>query len=191
MALFTPLRARTPVTGRRRARTVASAAAVLCSLVAALVTAAPPAGATVPARNTAETKIGYDILRLMNSERAVYHLPALRMNSRLLYSARQHDVTMSRYNTMSHQCPGEAFFATRITRSGYHWSYAGENIGWNSVMSLQGVGALQRTMYNEKAPNNGHRLNILSSRYRDVGIDIYLDRAHHKVWMTQDFGRLA
>jgi uncharacterized protein YkwD len=44
-------------------------------------------------------------------------------------------------------------------------------------------------MYNEKAPNNGHRLNILSSKFRQVGVDVYLDRTHHKVWLTTDFGR--
>ena len=43
-------------------------------------------------------------------------------------------------------------------------------------------------MYNEVAPYDGHRLNILNRHYRDVGIDIYMDAAHHKMWLTQDFG---
>jgi len=43
-------------------------------------------------------------------------------------------------------------------------------------------------MYNEVAPYNGHRLNILSRTYRDVGVYIYMDGTHHKMWLTVDFG---
>jgi hypothetical protein len=46
-------------------------------------------------------------------------------------------------------------------------------------------------MYNEVAPNDAHRVNILSTTYREVGIDIYMDNVHHKLWMTQDFGLAA
>ncbi|MDT4945595.1 MAG: hypothetical protein QOH14_2328, partial [Pseudonocardiales bacterium] len=30
---------------------------------------------------------------------------------------------------------------------------------------------------------------ILNPVYRDVGVDIYMDGAHHKMWLTEDFGR--
>jgi uncharacterized protein YkwD len=55
-------------------------------------------------------------------------------------------------------------------------------------MTSGGVLLLQRLMYNERPPENGHRVNILNRHFRDVGIDIYMDRVHHKVWMTTDFG---
>jgi uncharacterized protein YkwD len=42
-------------------------------------------------------------------------------------------------------------------------------------------------MYNEVAPNNGHRLNILSTRFKDVGIDVVIDTTHGKLWLTEDF----
>jgi uncharacterized protein YkwD len=90
---------------------------------------------------------------------------------------------------MSHQLPGEAFFATRFQKAGYHWQYAGENVGWNSRTSKAGVLMLEKVMYAEKAPYDGHRLNILGKHYRDVGIDVYIDKKHHKVWLTTDFGR--
>jgi hypothetical protein len=41
----------------------------------------------------------------------------------------------------------------------------------------------------EVAPNNAHKLNIVSKSFRDVGVDIYMDAAHHRMWLTQDFGR--
>ena len=66
---------------------------------------------------------------------------------------------------------------------------AGENIGWNTDLRTQGIQSLERDMYNEKAPDNGHRLNILDKHFTQVGIDIYYDAAHQKIWFTQDFGQ--
>ncbi|HET8582442.1 MAG TPA: CAP domain-containing protein, partial [Jatrophihabitans sp.] len=104
-------------------------------------------------------------------------------------SAMSHDLTMARHNTMSHRLRGEAYFTTRISRAGYRWNYAGENIGWSSWMSESGVLALERYMYAERAPYDAHRRTILDRHYRDVGVAVHLDRRHHKVWLTVDFGR--
>ena len=90
---------------------------------------------------------------------------------------------------MSHQLPGELSLGARITRTGYRWSYIGENVAWNSDISKAGVLLLQRLMYNETPPNDGHRQNILSRAFKHVGVDVYIDRVHHKVWLTTDFGR--
>ena len=43
-------------------------------------------------------------------------------------------------------------------------------------------------MYNEKPPDDGHRRNILSKTYVDVGIDVISDSVHGKAHIT-DFGR--
>jgi uncharacterized protein YkwD len=176
---------------RRPGRIVRLAAAPLLALtlLLSLVTLAGPAQAATTRRTAAEVQYGRAVFQVLNAERAANHLPALRFDQRLRLSARWHNLSMARYNTLSHQVPGEAAFTRRISRAGYHWSYAGENIGWNSAMNQRAVVALQKIMYNEKAPNNGHRLNILNRHYRNVGIDVYLDRAHHKVWLTTDFGR--
>jgi len=104
-------------------------------------------------------------------------------------SARKHSEDMANYNTMSHQLPNEPYFGKRIDNqcgSG-NWTYAGENVGWNSDMSLNGVAKLVDIMAQEKAPDNGHRLNILSTHYTNVGAGVYLDYTHNKVWITQDF----
>ena len=42
-----------------------------------------------------------------------------------------------------------------------------------------------------RPPNDGHRRNILSSTFTVVGVDIYLDPAHGRLWLTEDFARLA
>ncbi len=143
-----------------------------------------------PAAVPLNVQYANSVLSLMNQERAANGRPALRMNSLLIRSAHAHNLTMARYNTMSHQLPNEPFFANRILAAGYNYSTAGENIGWNSDRSLSGVIGLQKVMYNEVPPDDGHRLNILSGSYRDVGIDVYFDTAHGKVWLTEDFGSL-
>jgi uncharacterized protein YkwD len=129
------------------------------------------------------------MLNSLNVERRWNHEAPLRMNTKLIKSAHAHNLAMARANTMSHQLPGEAFFADRISRAGYNWESAGENIGWNSDLSQTGIYYLERVMYHEKAPNDGHRQNILSRSYINVGIDVYYDAAHNKVWFTQDFGQ--
>jgi uncharacterized protein YkwD len=41
-------------------------------------------------------------------------------------------------------------------------------------------------MLNEKPPDDGHRLNILSSAFGFIGIAVFRDGSG-TVWMTQDF----
>ena len=45
---------------------------------------------------------------------------------------------------------------------------------------------LTRSMLDEKPPDDGHRLNILSSAFTHIGISVYRDSSG-TVWMTQDF----
>ncbi|MDT4916832.1 MAG: hypothetical protein QOH89_1532 [Pseudonocardiales bacterium] len=170
-------------------RVILLIALLVAGLTAGAVVTASPAGAAVPARTDLEKRIDWAILRLVNKERAIFGLRPLRMVSQLRLSARRHNVQMAAYNEMSHQLPGEPDFTTRMSNAGYQWSWAGENIAWNSEMTLPGVTLLQRLMYHEKPPNDAHRLNILSTHYRNIGVDVYLDRAHHKVWLTTDFGK--
>jgi uncharacterized protein YkwD len=179
-----------PATTRRfRGRLVPAllAVGVAGSLIAAPVTmssasAATPSAATGRSYATA-------MLKTLNAERKSHHLGALKMNTKLIASAHSHNLTMARTNTMAHQERGEAAFSTRITRAGYSWRAAGENIGWNSVQTNAGLQSLEKSMFAEKAPNDGHRRNILNGTYRDIGIDVYFDKTHHKMWFTQDLGR--
>jgi uncharacterized protein YkwD len=131
------------------------------------------------------------MLKVLNQERIAHHLRPLTMNSKLILSAHRHNLAMAKADEMSHQVKGEKFFADRITAAHYNWMSAGENIGWNSQMTRPGLRYLEREMYHEKAPDNGHRLNILDHSFRNVGIDVYFDKAHNKMWFTQDFGQPA
>ncbi len=93
---------------------------------------------------------------------------------------------------LSHQCPGEPALGARETAAGVHWTAAGENIGEGGPVAnapaaiAQMATALAQSMLNEKPPDDGHRLNILSSTFTHIGIAVGRDGAG-TVWMTQDF----
>jgi uncharacterized protein YkwD len=183
------LPARYPTARRSgRLRALVVTAAMFLGIFTGVLTAAAPASATVPPRTSLESEIAWAVKAVMNAERSLYGLPPLWMSSKLQLSARRHDVLMAKYNTMSHELPYEPSLGRRITLTGYYWNYAGENIAWNSEMTKAGVILLQKLMYGEKAPNDGHRLNILNRHYRHVGVDVYMDKTNHKVWLTTDFG---
>jgi uncharacterized protein YkwD len=145
-----------------------------------------------PTQSQLGSSYANNLLGMLNDERAANGLPALTMNAKLIQSAHTHNLDMARQNEMSHQLAGEAFFADRIEAAGYNYQYAGENIGWNSVQTLDGVRQLEQIMYDEKPPGEtGHRENILSKNYTNVGIDVYFDNVNGKVWLTEDFGKPA
>jgi RNA polymerase sigma factor (sigma-70 family) len=145
-------------------------------------TVAPPASVT-PAQQ---------VLNLINQARAGAGLPAYRMDSGLVSSATTHNQTMAAGCGLSHQCPNEAPIGDRETSAGVHWTACGENIGDggpiannNSAIGQSAVG-LTQAMLNEQPPDDGHRLNILSSTYTRVGIAVVRDSSG-TVWLTQDF----
>jgi uncharacterized protein YkwD len=129
------------------------------------------------------------VLSELNSERAKHGLKALQMNSELVSAAHKHNLAMAKANTLSHQLNGEAALGSRVSAAGYRWSAVGENVAYNGRCSEDGVLAVQKAMYNEKPPDDGHRENILSKTYVDVGIDVISDSVHDKVWLVTDFGK--
>src|SRR3954463_1105272 len=76
---------------------------------------ASPSSAAATTALTPQVAAQYakNMLHLLNRERAVHGERALTMNSKLIRSAHGHNLRMSHDDTMSHQLPGEAFFADR------------------------------------------------------------------------------
>jgi uncharacterized protein YkwD len=172
-----------PLRGRRRLAAVATAGALTLAL------AGPAAAATPsPATAAADAKA---VFSLINKERAAHGERALRWNTALASVAHRHDLLMAKYNQLSHRLPGEPSFGAEVTAAGYHWRSVGENVGYNTDWSLNGVLTLERMMYNERPPNDDHRLNILNRAFRAVGVDVYMDAKHHKAWLTEVFAQPA
>ena len=132
------------------------------------------------------------MLAVINAARKSAGLPAYTMSSGLIKSATAHNNLMANGCGLSHQCSGEAAIGDRVTAAGVHWTACGENIGeggpepdTQAGMAKMAV-SLTNDMLAEKPPNDGHRLNILSSSFTEVGIVVSIDSSG-TVWMTQDF----
>jgi uncharacterized protein YkwD len=172
----------------------------------------PSPTATVPAAGTASSQAaasaassaaggtGVDqggapaaqVLALINQARSAAGLPALTVTSGLDASSSAHNLRMAGGCGLSHQCQGEPALGARETAAGVGWTAAGENIGeggpvadTTAAIAQMAVG-LTQSMLNEQPPDDGHRLNILSSTFTDIGIAVYRDGSG-TVWLTQDF----
>jgi uncharacterized protein YkwD len=132
------------------------------------------------------------VLALINRARAAAGLPAYTLSARLDTSAGRHNTVMAAGCGLSHQCPGEPALGARETAAGVRWTAAGENIGdggpvGGSAAAIARMAVnLTQSMLNEKPPDDGHRLNILSATFSRIGIAVSRD-ASGTVWMTQDF----
>lgn len=141
---------------------------------------------------SAATSAAAGVLALINQARAQAGLPAYTILSGLQVSSAGHNRLMADGCGLSHQCPGEPALGDRETAAGVHWTAAGENIGEGGAVAdttaaiTQMADALTQDMLNEKPPDDGHRLNLLSSTFTHAGIAIYRS-SDGTVWMTQDF----
>lgn len=166
---------------------LSTAAALLGPQTTALAAPTPVvASATVSSTNHKDCATA--VFSQLNAERAQNGLKPLRWSDKLYYSAHRHNLAMAQQDTLSHQLPGEASLGDRISVF-YAWSACGENIGWNSNRSQSGALALETAMVNETPPNDGHRRNILSTVFVDVGVDVIDDSTHGRIWLTTDFGK--
>jgi uncharacterized protein YkwD len=160
------------------------------SMTAAAPTTAPPARSAAPA--SGQSAAVQQVLALINQARGQAGRPAYTISPGLDTSAGRHTAVMAGGCGLSHQCPGEPDLGARETAAGVHWTAAGENIGEGgpvagtpAAVAQMAVG-LTQSMLAEKPPDDGHRLNILSSAFTHVGISVYRDSSG-TVWMTQDF----
>jgi uncharacterized protein YkwD len=165
-----------PATGTASARPSASAAA-----------SAPPRPPAAQGGTAAA-----QVLALINQARSAAGLPALTATSGLEASSSAHNLRMAGGCGLSHQCPGEPAIGDRETAARVHWTAAGENIGDGgpvagtpAAIAQMAVG-LTQSMLNEQPPDDGHRMNILSSTFTRIGIAVYRDSSGI-VWLTQDF----
>ena len=159
-------------------------------LPASAPASSPAPGGTGPAAQGGAA--AGQVLALINQARAAAGLPALTVTAGLDASSSAHNQLMAGGCGLSHQCPGEPALGGRETAAGVGWTAAGENIGeggpvadTTAAIAQMAVG-LTQSMLNEQPPDDGHRLNILSSTFTHIGIAVYRDGAG-TVWLTQDF----
>jgi uncharacterized protein YkwD len=120
----------------------------------------------------------YDILVRVNEYREAIGLLPLEWDSRLVDSARAHSQWMADTRQFSHDSdlPGLKTHAQRMSKAGYRWTSAGENIAF-------GTGELNNSeaMFKGWFESPGHHRTMVGD-YTHLGV------GHVDVYWTQNFG---
>ena len=169
-----------------------SAAARTSSAASRQTSAAATTSSAAAGTGSNSNTAAQQVLDVINQARQQAGLSPYTMSTDLINSASAHNTRMEDGCGLSHQCSGEAALGDRETAAGVQWTAAGENIGdggpqadTQSAIAQMAVD-LTNSMLAEKPPNDGHRQNILSSSFTEVGIAVTRDSSG-TVWMTQDF----
>ncbi len=129
------------------------------------------------------------LFQQINSDRAAEGLPAYTWDDKIAAVSATHSKTMGQGCGLSHQCSGEPAPCDRLSNAGVSWMACGENAGYTSPTPDQWSAVktnIEQGMLSEKAPNDGHRRNLLSTSYHHIGIGIYID-TKGLIWVTEDF----
>lgn len=136
----------------------------------------PPAG-KAPEHSPQEL----EIFDLTNKVRKEHNLPALQLNPALSKIARAHAENMARQGKMEHDLDGKTPF-DRIKAAGYKYAVAGENI------AVAEKGAKLGKIVTLWMDSKGHRENILSPDFTEIGIGIVRAK-NGDSYVTQDFAK--
>jgi hypothetical protein len=114
------------------------------------------------------------VVQMVNAQRGAHGLPALNVSGQLTWAANRRSVIQATNNSMNHDG-----WDTVIRASGYQGGMLGENVAYG-FPTPDGV-------MNGWMGSQGHRDNILSPSYHDIGAGCAFTRGHVAFW-TQDFG---
>ncbi len=145
---------------------------------------AAPAGSTITADEL-------EVVRLVNEARSAARscggtqyssAPPLKVDSRLVRSARGHSEDMASYGYFSHQGRDGSLPWDRMRAAGYSYHAAGENIAAGMSTPQAAVSAWLRSP--------GHCANIMKETFTEIGVGYAHDsNAQYRHYWTQNFGR--
>jgi uncharacterized protein YkwD len=122
------------------------------------------------------------VLDLTNAERKKQNLQPLKVNELLTKTARGHSANMAKQQKLDHELDGKKAHE-RIEALGYKFSAMAENI----AMGQKTPGDAVRSWMTSTA---GHKENMLSKEYNEIGIGIAADANGQRYW-TQVFATPA
>lgn len=117
-----------------------------------------------------------EVVRLVNAERARYGLSALRIRSDLCGCARAKSQDMHDSGYFSHTSPNYGSPFDMMKHFGVTYAYAGENI----AMGYSTPAAVVEAWMNSE----GHRANILSASYTQIGVGYVADGGYWTQWFV-------
>lgn len=128
------------------------------------------------------------MLARVNMYREMAGCPALALNAQLTAAALAHSQDMALNDFAGHTGSDGSSFGDRITRAGYNYSTAGENIAIN----ISEPETVVDRWVNQTPPNDGHRRNVLNCNYLDTGIgyvSVTSETGRVRHYWTQTYGR--
>jgi uncharacterized protein YkwD len=151
---------------------IAACALALAAAPSAFAARACESANAVPSKAAKRTVVRATLC-VLNAERERHGLRPLKRNKRLSGAARRHARDMARRKYFAHDSLGGRSFVDRIRRTGYlrgarSW-WVGENLAWGTH-NLSAPRAITRMWMHSP----GHRANILSPSFREVGIGLSL-----------------
>ena len=176
---------------RPRVQVLALTACAAMALPATAVASAPCADAgALPGQASADALAKASVC-LLNKSRAKRGLKTLRLDRRLSAAARSHTQDMVSRRYFAHVSRSGTDVVDRLSRVGYmrgarSWS-VGENLAWGS-----GVRSTPRQIVSSWMSSSGHRANVLSGRFREIGVGVVLSaptgRGSEAATYTHTFG---
>lgn len=125
------------------------------------------------------------LLAELNAARADHGLAPLRRSVVLSTPARRHSLYLARTGKLDHDGADGKPFYVRLYRAGFARSKAvGENLGMSSGCRTN----LAKTMVNMWLDSPGHRKNLLSKRFKVVGLAVVAASDCSNTIYTTDFG---
>lgn len=122
------------------------------------------------------------VVGIVNEERRRAGLSGLRAEALLARAARAHSADMAARHYFSHQSPEGTTVADRVALTGYSFVVVGENVAWGQRDARQ--------VMNAWMASRGHKANILSAHYTEIGVGVAADKRGALVW-TQNFAAPA
>ncbi|SHI37966.1 Uncharacterized conserved protein YkwD, contains CAP (CSP/antigen 5/PR1) domain [Clostridium cavendishii DSM 21758] len=111
------------------------------------------------------------IFTKVNAERAKVSQPGLTLNSQMTGLAREKSKEMIELNYFDHKSPVNGYIQDVMSKRGIHYSAVGENIAMVNGMNLSAEAMASKFM--EMWMNSsGHRANILSPNFKEIGIGV-------------------
>jgi uncharacterized protein YkwD len=108
---------------------------------------------------------------LVNQERSIRGLKPLRVNKHLRKAARHHASDMAKRGYFSHDSAGGGSFVDRIRSSGYISKSSSPSLGEDLAYGSGTLGSA-RAIVKAWMASPGHRANILSHKFRELGIGV-------------------
>lgn len=126
-----------------------------------------------PEEENAALSFAEQIVKLVNEERAKAGLHAVELDTQITSAAmiRANEITA----LFSHTRPDGRTFSTVLTDNGIRFTGAGENIAWGQKSPEQVMNAWMNS--------DGHRANILNTKFTKIGVGHYQDAAGRNYWV--------